>query len=127
MKRFFLIFVSIVLISTRSIAQESERDSLSRVILAEAKQSKLYQYHYDNICVLKNVATLFNDGDAERASYLKEYNSKYGSIFGKAKTVQEAVKLLNKKGDSYIKYIMYKEAARIGREKNAQLEAGSTL
>ena len=88
--------------------------------LNDSMQSTSYKKALQNIFELSNNFELVKEGALDADKALESYNKTMGKVVGEATNLNKAEQLFVANSDNYVQALLYREAAKIRAQKNAE-------
>lgn len=103
MKRIFVMTAILLAVSNNVLAQKPLNTTVKQGLLeTSSSYTDAYAAAATEVVTIKVKFILANQGALTKKEVLEEYNSTIGKSFGQAKTYEEAVKAVEKKGFAYM-------------------------
>ncbi len=119
-----ILFLALVLVSLSVKAQSQSKTSeqLQKECLDLAYKSPDYKKVYADVTKLKANIKLAKGNSLSKDTVVKQYNNLLGGYMGHKDTFDDVDARVNNDGDKLIKAILLRTAAKIAREKAAELD-----
>jgi hypothetical protein len=119
-----ILFLALILVSfsVKAQAQSKTSEQLQKECVELAYKSPVYKKVYADVTELKANIKLAKDNSLSKDTVTKQYNNLLSGYMGHKDTFDEVDARVNNDGDKLIQAVLLRTAAKIAREKAAELD-----